>query len=49
MGVRFPQGGCKQPKKALNKAFSLSRLKFVPKIENFILKNAQIPSSPVLK
>ena len=49
MGVRFPQGGCKQPKKALNKAFSLFRPKFVPKIEKFVLKNAQFPSSPVLK
>ena len=84
MGVRFPQGGCKHPKKAFNRAFYLSCLKFAPntlenqiqtmsaspyrtqvqpaasflvcflifmeyKTENLILKNAQIPSSPVLK
>ena len=84
MGVRFPQGGCKHPKKPLiglfiypasnlplilfenqvqttsaspyrtqvqpAASFLVCFLIFIEyKTENLILKNAQIPSSPVLE
>ena len=42
MGVRFPQGGCKHPKKPLIGLFSLFWPKFAPKTENLILKNGKI-------
>ena len=42
MGVRFPQGGCKHPKKAFNRAFYLSYLKFAP---NTLRKSLQTTSA----
>ena len=42
MGVRFPQGGCKHPKKAFSRAFCLSCLKFAP---NTLRKSLQTTST----